>query len=60
MSQIWLPDGAHETRSAEAQFLDLLLADDDLVQAEFDAIIAAGIAVGFDFHAPQGLTSRPL
>lgn len=41
MSQIWLPDGADDTRSAEDQFLDLLLADDDLLQAEFDAIIAA-------------------
>ena len=41
MPQIWLPDGADETRSAEEEFLDLLLADDDLLRAEFDAIIAA-------------------
>ena len=41
MSQIWLPAGADDTRSVEEQFLDLLLADDDLIQAEFDAIIAA-------------------
>ncbi len=41
MSKIWLPAGAGDTRSVEDRFLDLLLADDDLVQAEFDAIIAA-------------------
>ena len=47
MSQIWLPAGAEDTRSAdltrgiEEQFLDLLLADEDLLRAEFDAIIAA-------------------
>ena len=41
MSQIWLPDGPDEPRGTEAQFLDLLLADDDLLRAEFDAIIAA-------------------
>lgn len=41
MSQIRLPDSADDTRTAEEQFLDLLLADDDLLQAEFDAIIAA-------------------
>jgi hypothetical protein len=41
MSKISLPAGAGDTGSVEARFLDLLLADDDLVQAEFDAIIAA-------------------
>ncbi len=41
MSQIWQPAGAEHTRSVEEQFLDLLLADDDLIQAEFNAIIAA-------------------
>jgi len=41
MSKISLPAGAGDTHSVEDQFLDLLLADDDLVQAEFDAIIAA-------------------
>ena len=29
------------TRSTDEQFLDLLLADEDLLRAEFDAIIAA-------------------
>ena len=41
MPQIRPPDSADDTRSAEEQFLDLVLADDDLLQAEFDAIIAA-------------------
>jgi hypothetical protein len=41
MSEIWQPAGAEHTRSVEEQFLDLLLADDDLIQAEFIAIIAA-------------------
>ncbi len=41
MSKISLPAGAGDTGSVDARFLDLLLADDDLVQAEFDAIIAA-------------------
>jgi hypothetical protein len=41
MPQIRAPDSAEDTRSAEEQFLDRLLADDDLLQAEFDAIIAA-------------------
>ena len=41
MPQTRPPDSAEDTRSAEEQFLDLLLADDDLLQAEFDAIIAA-------------------
>ena len=38
MSQIWLPDSPDDPRSTEEQFLDLLLADDDLLRAEFDAI----------------------
>ncbi len=41
MSKISLPAGAGDTGSVEARFLDLLLADNDLVQPEFDAIIAA-------------------
>jgi len=41
MSQLRPPDSADDTRNAAEQFLDLLLADDDLLQAEFDAIIAA-------------------
>jgi len=40
MPQIRPPNSA-DARSSEDQFLDLLLADDDLLQAEFDAIIAA-------------------
>ena len=35
------PDGFKATRSTDEQFLDLLLADEDLLRAEFDAIIAA-------------------
>jgi hypothetical protein len=35
------PDGYEATRSTDEQFLDLLLADEDLLRAEFDAIIAA-------------------
>jgi hypothetical protein len=35
------PDSFDDTRSTEEQFLDLLLADDELLRAEFDAIIAA-------------------
>ena len=35
------PDGFQATRSTDEQFLDLLLADEDLLRAEFDAIIAA-------------------
>jgi hypothetical protein len=41
MPQTRPPDRAGATRSAEEKFLDLLLADDDLIRAEFDAIIAA-------------------
>ena len=41
MPRIHSPDSADCTRSAEEEFLDLLLADDDLLRAEFDAIIAA-------------------
>jgi hypothetical protein len=41
MPQIRSPDSIDDTRSAEEQFLDLLLADDELLRAEFDAIIAA-------------------
>ncbi|HEU4547490.1 MAG TPA: hypothetical protein VFR88_14450 [Microlunatus sp.] len=41
MPQTRPPDSAEDTRSAEEQFLDLLLADDDLLRAEFDAIVAA-------------------
>ena len=40
MPRIHSPDSADCTRSAEEEFLDLLLADDDLLRAEFDAIIA--------------------
>jgi len=35
------PDGFQATRSTDEQFLDLLLGDEDLLRAEFDAIIAA-------------------
>ena len=35
------PDGFKATRSTDEQFLDLLLADEDLLRAEFDAIVAA-------------------
>jgi hypothetical protein len=41
MAQSRAPDRADDARSAEEQFVDLLLADHDLLQAEFDAIIAA-------------------
>ena len=41
MPQILHPDGFDDTRSTEEQFLDLLLADEELLRAEFDAIIAA-------------------
>jgi len=51
MSQIWLPAGAADTRSVEDQFLDLLLADDELLRAEFDAIIAA------EWPSPPSTTS---
>ena len=34
-------DGVEATHSADEQFLDLLLADEDLLRAEFDGIIAA-------------------
>jgi len=42
MSQIWLPDGAENPGRPKERFPDLLLADDDLLRAEFDTIIAAG------------------
>ena len=41
MPQIRPPDCIDDTRSTEEQFLDLLLADEELLRAEFDAIIAA-------------------
>jgi len=34
------PGSVDHTRSAEEQFLHLLLADEELLRAEFDAIIA--------------------
>jgi hypothetical protein len=45
MPQILPPDSADDTGSAEEQFLGLLLADDDLFQAEFDAQTPAGDVV---------------
>jgi hypothetical protein len=39
--QILHPDGSDDPRRAEEQFLDLLLSEEELLQAEFDAIIAA-------------------
>jgi hypothetical protein len=41
MTQIRPPGIVDDPRSTGEQFLDLLLADEDLVRAEFDAIIAA-------------------
>jgi hypothetical protein len=41
MSRICPPDSVDDTRSAEEQFLDLLLADEELLRSEFDALIAA-------------------
>jgi hypothetical protein len=35
------PDGSDDPRSTNEQFLDLLLADEELLLAEFDIIIAA-------------------
>jgi hypothetical protein len=35
------PEGFEATRSTDEQFLDLLLGDEDLLRAEFDAIIVA-------------------
>jgi hypothetical protein len=39
--QILRTDGSDATRSTDEQFLELLCADEDLLRAEFDAIIAA-------------------
>jgi len=41
MPQITYTDGSTATRGPDEQFLELLCADEDLVRAEFDAIIAA-------------------
>jgi hypothetical protein len=41
MPQIPHADGSTATRIRDEQFLELLCADEDLVRAEFDAIIAA-------------------
>jgi hypothetical protein len=41
MPQIPHADGSTATRGTDEQFLELLCADEDLVRAEFDAIIAA-------------------
>jgi len=41
MPQIRPPGRVDDTPSTEEQFLDLLLADDELLRVEFDAIIAA-------------------
>ncbi len=41
MPQILHPDGSDDPRRAEEQFLDLFLSDEELLRAEFDAIIAA-------------------
>jgi len=41
MSHIRPRDSLADTRSAQQQFIELLLGDDELLQAEFDAIIAA-------------------
>jgi hypothetical protein len=42
VSQILHGNGVDATRSTHEQFLDLLCADEGLLRAEFDAIIAAG------------------
>jgi len=41
MPQICPPGSVDDTCSTEEQFLDLLLADQELLRAEFNAIIAA-------------------
>jgi hypothetical protein len=41
MPQILHTDALNATRSTDEQFLELLCADEDLLRAEFDAIIAA-------------------
>ena len=35
------PDGFDDNRSTDQRFLDLMLADEELLWAEFDAIVAA-------------------
>jgi len=41
MPQTRPPDSVDDLRSTEERFVDLLLADEELLRAEFDAIIAA-------------------
>jgi hypothetical protein len=41
MPKVLQPDGFDDGRGTDEQFLDLLCADEDLLGAEFDAIITA-------------------
>ena len=41
MPNVLQPDGFDDRRSIDEQFLDLLCADEDLLAAEFAAIITA-------------------
>jgi len=41
MPQVRPPDSVDDPRSTKEQFLDLLLADEELLRAEFEAIITA-------------------
>jgi len=41
MPNVLQPDGSDDGRSTDEQFLDLLCTDEDLLGAEFYAIIAA-------------------
>src|ERR1700750_2788438 len=47
------PGTSDSTRTVDEQFLDLICSDEDLLQAEFEAIIAA------EWPSPPTTTPRP-
>jgi hypothetical protein len=49
------PTGPAAHTATEADFLDLLLADDEFVRAEFDAIVSAG----WPALPPRRIARRP-
>jgi hypothetical protein len=54
------PDGSDDPRSTNEQFLDLLLADEELLSAEFDIIIAAEWSGPLLEGPGRGVDSEPV
>jgi hypothetical protein len=53
------PSGVAATRGVEEQFLELVLADEELLRAEFDAIIAAAWSGPPPSPPPRRIAGEP-